>query len=31
MFLGMLHEGGLTKDEVREVSSINPAKAMGLE
>ena len=31
MFLGMLHEGGLSKDEVKQVASTNPAKLMGLE
>jgi hypothetical protein len=31
MFLGMLHEGGLSKDEVKQVACINPAKLMGLE
>lgn len=31
MFLGMLHEGGLSKDEVKQVGCANPARAMGLE
>lgn len=31
MFLGLLHEGGLSKDEVKQVGCINPARAMGLE
>jgi hypothetical protein len=31
MFLGMLHEGGLSKEEVRRVACTNPARAMGLE
>jgi hypothetical protein len=31
MFLGMLHEGGLSKDEVKQVACINPAKLMALE
>jgi hypothetical protein len=31
MFLGMLHEGGLTRDEVKQVASANPARLMGLE
>ena len=31
MFLGMLHEGGLSKDEVKQVACTNPAKVMGLE
>lgn len=31
MFLGMLHEGGLTRDEVKRVGCINPARVMGLE
>jgi imidazolonepropionase-like amidohydrolase len=31
MFLGMLHEGGLSKDEVKQVACTNPAKLMGLE
>jgi uncharacterized protein DUF6282 len=30
MYLGMLHEGGLSKEEVRIVSCVNPARAMGL-
>jgi Family of unknown function (DUF6282) len=30
MFLGMLHEGGLSKDEVKQIACTNPAKAMGL-
>jgi imidazolonepropionase-like amidohydrolase len=31
MFLGMLHEGGLSKEEVKQVAAINPARLMGLE
>lgn len=31
MFLGMLHEGGLSREEIKQVSSVNPARAMGLE
>jgi predicted metal-dependent TIM-barrel fold hydrolase len=31
MFLGMLHEGGLSKDEVKQVACSNPARLMGLE
>ncbi|MFQ5683150.1 MAG: DUF6282 family protein [Candidatus Binatia bacterium] len=31
MFLGMLHEGGLSKEEVKQVGCTNPARAMGLE
>lgn len=31
MFLGMLHEGGLTKEEVRLVGCTNPARLMGLD
>lgn len=31
MFLGMLHEGGLSRDEIKQVACINPARAMGLE
>jgi hypothetical protein len=31
MFLGMLHEGGLSKEEVKQLASINPARLMGLE
>lgn len=31
IFLGMLHEGGLSKEEVKRVGCINPARAMGLE
>jgi hypothetical protein len=30
MYLGMLHEGGLSKEEVRMVACDNPARAMGL-
>jgi uncharacterized protein DUF6282 len=30
MYLGMLHEGGLSKKEVRMVACTNPARAMGL-
>jgi hypothetical protein len=31
MFLGMLHEGGLTRDEVKQIAAENPARLMGLE
>jgi hypothetical protein len=31
MFLGMLHEGGLSKEEVKQVACSNPARLMGLE
>ena len=31
MFLGMLHEGGLTREEIKQVACVNPARAMGLE
>lgn len=31
MFLGMLHEGGLSRDEVKQAGCVNPARAMGLE
>jgi hypothetical protein len=31
MFLGMLHEGGLSKDEVKQVACTNPARLMALE
>jgi hypothetical protein len=31
MYLGMLYEGGLSKEDVRMVSCVNPARAMGLE
>ena len=30
-FLGMLHEGGLNKEEIRRIACINPARALGLE
>jgi len=30
IFLGMLHEGGLSKEEVKLVASTNPARLMGL-
>jgi hypothetical protein len=30
MYLGMLHEGGLSKGEVNQVASINPARLMGM-
>ena len=30
MYLGMLHEGGLNKEEVRMVACANPSRAMGL-
>jgi Family of unknown function (DUF6282) len=30
MYLGMLHEGGLSQDEVNQVASINPARLMGV-
>lgn len=31
MFLGMLYEGGLSKEEVKQVACTNPARAMGLD
>jgi hypothetical protein len=31
MFLGMLNEGGMSKDEVKQVACTNPARLMGLE
>ena len=31
MFLGMLYEGGLTKDEIKQVACVNPARVLGLE
>jgi hypothetical protein len=31
MFLGMLHEGGLSRDEIKLVACTNPARLMGLE
>ena len=31
MFLGMLYEGGLSKEEVKQVACVNPARVMGLE
>jgi hypothetical protein len=31
MYLGMLHEGGLSKGEVAQVASINPARLMGMQ
>lgn len=31
MFLGMLHEGGLSREEIKQVASVNPARVMGLE
>ncbi|MEE8120597.1 MAG: DUF6282 family protein, partial [Anaerolineales bacterium] len=31
MFLGMLHEGGLSINEVKQVGRANPARALGLE
>jgi Family of unknown function (DUF6282) len=31
MFLGMLHEGGLNRDEIKLVACINPARLMGLQ
>jgi imidazolonepropionase-like amidohydrolase len=30
MFLGMLYEGGLTKEEIRLVAAVNPARLMGV-
>ena len=30
MYLGMLHEGGLSEGEVHQVAAINPARVMGL-
>jgi len=31
MFLGMLHEGGLTREEVKRVACVNPARVMGID
>jgi hypothetical protein len=31
MFLGMLHEGGLSKDEIKQAACVNPARLMGLK
>jgi hypothetical protein len=31
MFLGMLYEGGLTKEEVKIVACTNPARLMGMD
>jgi len=31
MFLGMLYEGGLNKEEIKQVACTNPARVMGLE
>lgn len=31
MFLGMLHEGGLEREEVKRVACINPARVMGID
>jgi len=31
MFLGMLHEGGLSKGEINQVAAINPARRMDLD
>jgi hypothetical protein len=31
MFLGMLHEGGLSKEEIKLVACTNPARLMGLD
>jgi hypothetical protein len=31
MYLGMLHEGGLSMDEIHQVAAINPAQALGLD
>jgi hypothetical protein len=31
IFLGMLHEGGLSKEEVKLVACTNPARLMGLD
>jgi hypothetical protein len=31
MFLGMLHEGGLSQGEVKQVAAINPARLMGVD
>jgi hypothetical protein len=31
MYLGMLHEGGLSTEEVKQVAGANPARLMGLE
>jgi hypothetical protein len=30
IFLGMLHEGGLTQGEIKQVAAINPARLMGM-
>jgi hypothetical protein len=30
-FLGMLHEGGLNREEIRRVACVNPARALALE
>jgi hypothetical protein len=31
MYLGMLHEGGLSPGEINQVAARNPARVMGLE
>jgi hypothetical protein len=31
MYLGMLHEGGLSTGEIHQVASINPGRALGLD
>jgi hypothetical protein len=31
MYLGMLHEGGLSVGEIHQVAAINPARALGLD
>ena len=31
MYLGMLHEGGLSSSEVKQVASLNPARLMGMQ
>jgi Family of unknown function (DUF6282) len=31
MYLGMLHEGGLSQGEVRQIASINPGRALALQ
>jgi hypothetical protein len=30
MYLGMLHEGGLSIEEVKQVAGANPARLMGI-
>jgi hypothetical protein len=31
MYLGMLHEGGLSMGEIHQVASINPGRVLGLQ